>query len=79
MRKRCYASGFEMLAVHDQFWCSPNHMNTLRQHYLDIMIWIAEHEVLSTILSQITGEDIVYKKLSLDLPKLMKNAEYFLS
>lgn len=79
MRKRCYQSGFEMLAVHDQFWCSPNHMNTLRQHYIDIMVWICEHDVLSTILSQIAGTEIKYNKLTNNLAELIKDAEYALS
>lgn len=79
LRRRCHAQGFDMIAVHDQFFCSPNYMNQLRQNYLDILIWIAEHDVMQEIISQLIGEPVKYTKLSNNLGEAMRNAEYALS
>ena len=76
LRRRCKASGFDMIAVHDQFFCSPNHMQKMREHYLDIMIYIAESNMLEDILSQILGYQITYHKRSNDLADAMRGAEY---
>lgn len=79
LRRRCKALGFDILAVHDQFWCSPNHMNELRQCYVDILIWVCEHKVLETILCEITGSKGTYKKFNGDVAGKLKTAEYALS
>lgn len=79
LRKRCKAQGFDILGVHDSFWCSPNHMNKLRQNYLDTLIWIADNNLLQDILSEILDEEIIYHKISYDLSKEMEDAEYALS
>lgn len=80
LRARCAKSGFTMLGNHDAFFCSPNHMNTLRQHYVDILVWICEHDVFATIGSEITGEELSYPKgNSEQLAHLIKESEYALS
>ena len=79
MRRRAKLQGFDILTVHDQFWCHPNHMNNLRQNYIDIMVWICEHNVLEVIFSTIAGYEIGYTKMSSDLGELVKKAEYPLS
>ena len=76
---RAKKQGFELLSIFDAFGCSPNHMNKVRQNYLDIMIELASMDLLGDILSEITGKDLSVEKLSYDLPKLMESAEYALS
>ena len=76
LRRRCKADGFDMIAVHDQFFCSPNHMQKLREHYLAIMIDIAESDMLGDILGQILGYEIDYHKQSNNLAEAMRSAEY---
>ena len=80
MTRRAYKQGWEILSIHDCFWCSPNHMNELRQNFIDILVGIAESNLLQDILNEITGnEDGVIEKLSDDLGEYIKDAEYPLS
>lgn len=76
LRRRCKKSGFDMIAVHDQFFCSPNWMNELRQHYLDIMCWIADSNLMQDIISEILETPVVYTKNSDNLSEAMRGAEY---
>ena len=79
MVRRAHAQGFEILTIHDSFWCHPNYVQNMRQNYLDILIEIADSDLLSDILSEITGEPIKVIKRSNNLAQLMKDAEYALS
>ncbi len=58
MIRRAAAQGFRLLTIHDSFWCHPNYCNQMRQNYNDILADICEIDLLSNILSQITGEDL---------------------
>lgn len=77
--RRAHLQGFELLTIHDSFWASPNHMNNVRQNYLDILIEIADSEILQHILREVTESDIILDKVSNDLPQQMHDAEYALS
>ena len=79
MYRRAHAQGFEILTVHDAFWCSPNHMNKLRQNYIDILCEIADSDMLGDILREITSSTEVLKKYSNDLSKYIRESEYALS
>jgi len=77
MVRRCR---FNLLTIHDNFLAHPNNMQAVRQTYLDILIEIAESDLLQSILRQITGNtSLTVQKLSNDLGKAMKDAEYALS
>ena len=54
-------------------------MNQVRCNYIQILAEIAASDLLSDILSQITGDDIEFQKLSVGLDKLILQAEYPLS
>jgi len=41
MIKQAHLQGFELYGIHDAFYAHPNHINTIRQNYLDILIDIA--------------------------------------
>jgi DNA-directed RNA polymerase len=77
MYRRC---DFEMLAIHDSFWCHPNDMQKLRQTYNDIF---AEHihiRLFNDIMNQIHPEgkyNFVPMKEGLNF--LFRNADYALS
>lgn len=45
---------FDVITVHDEFKCHPNHMNQLRRHYREILSELAESRVLEDILEGIT-------------------------
>lgn len=79
MVRRAHVQGFEILTIHDSFWCLPNHVQKMRQNYLDILIEIADSDLLSNILSEIVGEPIEVIKRSNDLAQAMQTAEYALS
>lgn len=70
---------FPVVSVHDEFKCGANHMNHLRQHYIDVFAELAESELLSDILSQIHGTPGVFPKLSNNLGSLIRNSNYALS
>lgn len=81
MIRRAAEAGFKLLTIHDSFWCHPNYCNEMRQNYNDIMAEICEMDLLSTILSEITGDELEVVALS-DRKKLaaeIRNANYALS
>lgn len=80
MIRRAKNQMFELLCVHDSFWASPNHMNKVRQNYIDILVEIAESNMLQDILREITGDDeLIHKKMSYDLADKIRECEYALS
>jgi len=76
--RRCYMSGFNILTIHDAFYCHPNHVHQLRNHYLNICIELYESNFLSSIISELLGRKIVYKQYDTKLSSKMKEAEYFI-
>jgi hypothetical protein len=70
---------FHVITVHDEFRCSPNYMNYLRQHYINIFAEIAESELLSDLLSQLYGTKGKAEKLSNNLGSLIRGSNYALS
>lgn len=46
---------FHLITVHDEFRCSPNYMQFVREHYVDIFAEMADSDLLGDILSQIHG------------------------
>lgn len=69
---------FEVVTIHDEFKCHPNHMNHLRQHYINIFAELAEATVLDMILTGIYGQQGHYPKLSNDLGDLIRQSNYAL-
>lgn len=66
----------QVLTVHDAFRCHPNHADTVRYWYKEIMAELAESEILNCILEQLTGVNPNYAKMSDDLPDLIRQANY---
>ncbi|MFM7896668.1 MAG: DNA-directed RNA polymerase [Flavobacterium sp.] len=79
--RKAAARGFRVLTIHDSFWCHPNYANEMRQFYNDVMAEICEMDLLSDILSQITGEELEVIALSdrKELANDIRNANYALS
>jgi DNA-directed RNA polymerase len=74
--RRC---DFEIAPIHDAFSCSPVNMTKLMDTYRDILIEIAESDMLADILTQIEGKDVHLDKYEYDLASDISNAQYFLS
>lgn len=70
---------FPIVTVHDEFKCGANHMNHLRQHYINVFAELAESNLLSDLLSQIHGVPGVFNKLSTNLGSLIRGSNYSLS
>lgn len=71
---------FELITIHDCFGARPKHMNTVRSTYIRILAEIAASDMLSHILSEITGQEITVVKRSDDLAlEILTKAEYALS
>jgi len=79
MYRRAFAQGFDLLTIHDSFWASPNHMNKVRQNYVNILSDIAKSDLLQDILRSITGDSqLEYHKYG-DISNEVLNAEYAIS
>jgi hypothetical protein len=74
-----HQQGFWLAPIHDCFYTSPNNMDKVRQNYVTIMQWIADHSQVSNILTEISGKKVTYTPLSKDLGKLISNSNYALS
>lgn len=72
-------NGYWLAPIHDCFYTSPNHMNDVRQNYIKIMAWIAKHNLVSDILSQIAGYHVPYVKHEFTLEHDIRLSEYALS
>lgn len=70
---------FPVVTIHDEFKCGPNHMNHLRQHYINIFAELADSNLLSDLLSQIHGVPGTFTKLSNNLSALIRQSNYALS
>ncbi|APC46032.1 RNA polymerase [Vibrio phage vB_VspP_pVa5] len=74
-------SSFELITIHDAFKCLPNHVQSMREHYREILAELAESDLLSSIFSDLTGEDEVYENVRNGLTKTemaahIRKAEY---
>lgn len=73
------AKSFQIFAVHDCFRCLPNYANDLREQYNRQLYLIARSNLLSYLLSQLTGRTIQVDKLDKNLHKDILQTEYALS
>jgi hypothetical protein len=79
MIRRANAQGFDLLCIFDAFGASPNHMNKVRQNYIDILCELADMDLLGSILSEISGEPIEVSKDINNLSDYIRESEYPLS
>lgn len=70
---------FELVTIHDEFKAHPNNVNHVRQNYINILVDLANSNLLTDLLRQITGKQDTYQKLSNNLSELIKGSEYGLS
>lgn len=71
---------FDIITIHDDFKCHPNHMNGLRAHYKNILADLADADYLSFVFSQLHGRPGVYNKRSNDLGNIIRQkANYALT
>ena len=81
MVRKANEQGFEILVIHDDFACLPNHVNKMRRNYLDIVIDMAKRPLLVNWYNELNGTNLV------DIPQTeidtfvsqLHDSEYFLS
>ena len=77
MIRRC---DFQMVHIHDNFLCSPDHIQDMCRIYREILADIAQMDLLQHILREISGNhSYVYHKFSDDLHVDILNSSYALS
>lgn len=79
MVRRAKKQGFQLAHIHDSFWASPKYMDLVRHNYVCILTELAKSNLLSDIITELTGEE---PELEFDNPDMWKdvmNAEYALS
>jgi hypothetical protein len=79
MIRKAYYQGFKILTVFDAFYASPNHMNKVRQNYVDIMMDLADSNLMEDILSELAGKKVTFIKREEGVSKYIKDSEYALS
>jgi DNA-directed RNA polymerase len=79
MVRSCQAMGIELVHIHDCFVFSPDYLQYVAQSYREILAHIADSNLLSDILSEISGEYVPVEKLSDDLYADILDSEYMLS
>lgn len=55
--------GFQILTIHDAFFCSPLYVNQMRKNYNYILSELCRQNVLSSILSQLCGEEVEFEDI----------------
>lgn len=70
---------FPIITVHDEFKAHPNYINHMRKHYINILAELADSDIITDILNQLHGTPGSFTKLSNDLSKHIRNANYALS
>lgn len=79
MIRRSHKLGYELVTIHDSFWCSPNHMHKTRTLYLQILAELAQSNILRDILEELSGVSRPLNKDSYDLHEYILQSEYALS
>ena len=79
MVRRCHARKIQLVHIHDCFVFSPDYLQVVSQTYREILAEIANSDLLSDILSEISGSYVPVTKHSTDLAKDILNSEYMLS
>lgn len=78
--RRCHADSVQVATIHDSFWTCPNDMNTIRRHFITVMAEIADSNLFTDILREITGDRrLVITKDSKNLGDKIRKCEYPLS
>lgn len=69
---------FEVICIHDSFACHPNHMNTLRQYYNDILADLCDSHLIDDLLNQLYGDKAIVPKGELT-SDVVRNSNYALT
>lgn len=67
---------FETIFIHDEFKCSPVHMNTLRKHYNRILWELYHSTLIADIIKEATGVIVELEPVDDDVAALILESNY---
>lgn len=70
---------FEQVSVHDKYFASPNHMNKVRQHIIDIYAELADSSLMRSMIKEITKGSFLFTREGDNLSSLIRESEYIIS
>jgi len=79
MVRRCTKKNVQLAPIHDAFYASPNDMQVVRETYRNILAELSSLNIMQTILNELGGQHIQYKKFEQNLHKDIMNSDYALS
>ena len=80
MIRKAAKRGFELLAIHDSFWCHPNHGHELSEMYYECLVQINDEQVFQSICKQLNPSQRVRPtKMKVDRWLRTMNPSYHLS
>ena len=78
--RKAHKLGVQVAPIHDCFYAHPNHMNQVRQAYLESILELDKLRMVEGILKQISGRPFLsYNKIRSSIASYIEDAEYFLS
>lgn len=79
VREMYRRADFDLLTIHDSFWCHPNYAQKMRQNYNDIFAEYINIDLFNNIMSELSVVKTTYRAMQSNLNKLFTNANYALS
>ena len=70
---------FPLVCVHDEFKSHANNMNHVRHNYIEIFAELSDSNLLSDILTQVSGEPVPVNKITANLSNAIRQCNYALS
>ena len=70
---------FPVIMVHDEFKCHANYVNWMRLTYNEILAEISDSNMIESMLSELTGQNVVIDKFADSISAEILKAEYSLS
>ena len=79
MYRKAEKQGWDLLTIHDSFWCHPNYAQQLRTNYNEVFFEHINMALFNNIMSQLTFHGNVYEPFEQSLNKEFLTADYALS
>jgi len=80
MGRKAKRQSYDLVVIHDSFWCHPNYMQQTRENYLSIMINMAKHPIMCDWLTCMGFKCVEDSQAVIDnFVSKLESADYFLS
>jgi len=80
MVRKSKEQGYDLIPIHDDFYCHPNYMQQTRENYLSIIIDMAKQPIMCNWIKEMGGNCTEDSQAVIDtFVSKLESAEYFLS